>query len=200
MDTTHPDTGQPDRRPLRADARRNLQRILDAAQDVFGAAGDNASTDEVARRAGVGIATVFRHFPTKQALLEAAFTARLERLRDHATALLAAPDPGTAFFDYFTHVVHDAPAKLSIAGALADAGADVHAAVRDAHDGMQTAFGHLLQRAQNTGAVRDDIHLPEVYALLIGASRAAAHARLDPETTQRTLRILFDGLRTHPTR
>ncbi|MGP4015561.1 TetR/AcrR family transcriptional regulator [Saccharopolyspora sp. 5N708] len=182
-------------RPLRADARRNRERILDVADAVFGEAGQAASTEEIARRAGVGIGTVFRHFPTKEALLEAVLVGRLTRLRDRAAQRLDARDPGQAFFDFFTLMVRDAPAKIAIAGALADGGVNVRTAAHAAHQELRSAFGQLLARAQAAEAVRRDVDLPEVYALLIGTSRAAAEADLDEQVISRTLRIVFDGLR-----
>src|ERR1700680_1105959 len=92
-------------RPLRADAQRNRARLLDVAEVVFASKGIAASTEEIAREAGVGIGTVFRHFPTKEALLEAVFVRRLEQLAAHADALADAYDPGAAFFTFFSHVV-----------------------------------------------------------------------------------------------
>src|SRR5437763_6993684 len=88
------------RRPQRADARTNRERILNAAEEVFGKRGESASTEEVARLANVGIATVFRHFPTKAALLEAVLVQRFDRLHVQAETLLDATEPGTAFFDF----------------------------------------------------------------------------------------------------
>jgi AcrR family transcriptional regulator len=79
-------------KPLRADARRNQARVLETAEAVFAAKGTAASTEEIARQAGVGIGTVFRHFPTKEALLEAVFVGRLRRLADEVDALAAAKD------------------------------------------------------------------------------------------------------------
>src|SRR3979490_817552 len=96
---------------------------MTAADDVFGRA-PGASTDDVARLAGVGIATVFRHFPTKALLLEAVLTRRFERLRDRAEGLASADEPGRAFYDFFAHMVADAAGKIAIAEALADAGGD----------------------------------------------------------------------------
>jgi AcrR family transcriptional regulator len=182
-----------DVRGLRADARANRARILDVAEDVFGKGGESASTDEVARLAGVGIATVFRHFPTKAALLEAVLTRRFDRLREQAEALLDAADPGKAFRGFFRYLVADAPAKIGIAEALLDAGSDGGEAAR-ASNGLRRAFGALLQRAQRAGVVRDDAGLPEVYALLVGVSRAAAREHPGEEVTARMLTIVFDGL------
>src|SRR5262249_57944267 len=99
----------------RADARANRARILDVAEEVFGKGGESASTEEVARLAGVGIATVFRHFPTKAALLEAGLVRRFDRLCERAEALLDAADPGSAFRDFFGQLVTDAATKIAIA-------------------------------------------------------------------------------------
>jgi AcrR family transcriptional regulator len=177
----------------RADARANRARILDVAEEVFGRGGESASTEEVARLAGVGIATVFRHFPTKAALLEAVLARRFGRLREQAEALLNAADPGQAFAGFFRYLVADAPAKIGIAEALLDAGGDRGDADRASAE-LRRAFGALLQRAQEAGVIRDDVELAEVYALLVGVSRAAAHDHLGEDGTARVLTVVFDGL------
>jgi AcrR family transcriptional regulator len=185
-------------RARRVDARANRGRILDVAEEVFGRGGESASTEEVARLAGVGHATVFRHFPTKAALLQAVLVRRFDRLRGQAEALLHTTDPGTAFFDFFRHLVADAATKIAIAEALLDAGGDGDGDAAQASNGLRRAVGALLQHAQQAGAVRDDVELPEVYALLVATSRAAAHADLDEEVKARALAIVFDGLAPHP--
>jgi AcrR family transcriptional regulator len=187
-------------RARRVDARANRGRILDVAEQVFGKGGESASTEEVARLAGVGIATVFRHFPTKAALLQAVLVRRFDRLREQAEALLDTTDPGTALFDFFAHLVADAATKIAIGEALLDAGGDSDCEAAQASNGLRRAVGALLQRAQQAGAVRDDVELPEVYTLLVAISRAAAHADLDDEVKARALAIIFDGLASHPTR
>jgi len=187
----------PPRSP-RVDAQANRTRILDVAEDVFGRGGESASTEEVARLAGVGIATVFRHFPTKAALLQAVLVRRFDRLREQAEALLDTADPGTAFFDFFRHLVLDAPTKIAIGDALLEAGGDHAGEATQASMKLRRAMGALLDRAQRAGAVRDDVELPEVYALLVAMSRAGAHAALDDEVRSRTLTILFDGLAPRP--
>jgi AcrR family transcriptional regulator len=183
-------------RPQRVDAQANRGRILDVAEEVFGKGGESASTEEVARLAGVGIGTVFRHFPTKAALLEAVLAREFDRLRVQAEALLDAADPGEAFRGLFGQLVARAPAKIAITEALLDAGGDRD---RDgdatrASDGLRQAIGTLLRRAQQAGTIRNDVELPEVYALLAGISRAAARARLDKEATARLLAVVSDGL------
>lgn len=179
---------------MRADARDNRARILQAAESVFGEGGDTASTEEVARLAGVGIATVFRHFPTKAELLEAVLVGRLERLRDQALAHVEGPDPGQAFYDFFRALVVDASGKIAIGTALDEAGGDAVLATQ-AGLRLREAVGRLLDRARAAGAVRADAHLPEVYALLVGVSRATAHSALADDVRERMLAIVFAGLR-----
>src|SRR5215213_5630624 len=104
--------------------RANRGRILDVAEEVFGTGGESASTEEVARLAGVGIATIFRHFPTKRALLEAVLVKHFDRLCQRALSLAEAADPGRAFFDFFGQLVDDAAGKLAIVEAFTDAGGD----------------------------------------------------------------------------
>jgi AcrR family transcriptional regulator len=195
----------PGGRMRRVDAQANRDRILDVAEEVFGAGGESASTEEVARRAGVGIATVFRHFPTKAELLQAVLVRRFDRLRAQAEARLETTsaggtgagdtDPGAAFFDFFRHLVADAATKIAIGDALLDAGGDRDGEAARASTGLRRAVGALLERAQRSGAVRDDVELPEVYALLVATSRTAAHPGLDDEVKARVLAIVFDGLR-----
>ncbi|WP_433162379.1 TetR/AcrR family transcriptional regulator [Kribbella sp. CA-247076] len=182
---------------MRADARDNRARIMTAADEVFGRS-PTASTDDVAKLAGVGIATVFRHFPTKIDLLEAVLTLRLERLRDRAIELADSNHPGEAFFGFFTQVVAESASKLAIAEALTAAGSVAGAEAKKAGAGLREAFNTLLTRAQEEGIVRRDARLTEVYALLIGASRGATAAGLEQEGRERLLAIVFDGLRPRP--
>ena len=179
---------------MRADARDNRARILAAADEIFGAGGPAASTEEVARRAGVGIGTVFRHYPTKQDLLLAVLAARLGQLRDRARELAGSADPGQAFRTFFAEVIADAATKLAIAGALPDPADDAQAVTR-AGDELRQAFGDLLARAQQTGAVRRDVAAPEVYGLMVGISRATTSALADPALRDKAVAIAFAGLR-----
>jgi AcrR family transcriptional regulator len=186
----------PPARAQRADARSNRARILDAAEEVFGRGGESASTEEVARLAGVGIATVFRHFPAKADLLDEVLARRFERLRERAERLAGGADPGQALFGMFTEMVTDAPSKIAIAEALVEAGGETAPGSRaeQASGELSQAVRVLLERAQAAGAVRPDVALPELYALLIGMSRAGAYAQLDPGVRARALRVVFDGL------
>jgi AcrR family transcriptional regulator len=179
-------------KPLRADARRNRARVLDAAEALFAQKGATASTEDVAKAAGVGIGTVFRHFPTKEALLEAVYLNRLQRLAEEADALSRTEDEGAAFFAFFTRAVEQSATKIALADALTSAGIDSTTVAADISQVLREAMGTLLKRAQDTGAVRADIGLADLSALLIGASRAAEHS---PATTARTLTVIIDGMR-----
>ncbi len=184
-------------RAQRADARSNRARILDAAEEVFGRGGASASTEDVARLAGVGIATVFRHFPTKAGLLDTVLARRFERMLERAEAVAASEDPASALFEMFTAIVTDAPGKIALAEALDEVtgGADGAASQAErASAQLRQAVGVLLRRAQEAGAVRADIELPELYALLIGMSRSTAVARLESGIQAKALGVVFDGL------
>ncbi|MGW4461494.1 TetR/AcrR family transcriptional regulator [Micromonospora sp. NPDC004704] len=185
------DTDNP--RPLRADARRNRTRILDAAEAVFSEQGTTASTEEVASRAGVAIGTVFRHFPTKIDLLRAIMKELLQRLTDDVRSLNSDGDPGTGLFTFFTRMVAESAAKRTVVQLLADAGIGVD--LGDSVRALQEAVGALLTRAQQAGTVRADVRLDEVMALLVSTCQGALHAGWDADLQRRTLAVVFAGLR-----
>ncbi|MPZ81640.1 MAG: TetR family transcriptional regulator [Actinophytocola sp.] len=179
-------------RGLRADARRNRERVLEAAESVFGEQGASASTEEVARRAGVGIGTVFRHFPTKEALYEAIVVRRLTRLVAEAPA--GSDDPRVAFEAFFTRLVEEAAAKKAFADTMAVLSLDVKATAPAVGEEIRRMIGALLEAAQTAGALREDVALPEIMVLLAGACLAAEHTP-DPALRKKSLALLFDGLR-----
>ncbi|GAA5189789.1 TetR/AcrR family transcriptional regulator [Rugosimonospora acidiphila] len=185
-------------KPLRADARRNRARVLEAADDVFAAKGVSASTEEIARRAGVGVGTVFRHFPTKEALLQAVLVERFGRLAEQARGLAGAPAPGPALFDFLHHIVAQSATKNVFTDALTKAGVEVEEMVAEVGRELWSALDTLLTRAQGAGAVRDDIRTGEVIAVIVGASRAAEYAGRDPDLQARAVAVIFDGLRPGP--
>lgn len=188
--------GGPERcRPLRADARRNRERLLRAAEDILSASGTSASTEEIARRAGVGIGTLFRHFPTKGALVEAIVLGRMGRLVEEADALAAEGDPATAFFTLFERAVEEAEAKRAYSELLAGGFVDIDGAAPGLRPRLRRGIGTLLKRAQAAGTARPDVGVDEVMVLLVGAFRAAEHAGKDADLRARTVSILLDGLR-----
>ena len=186
--------GHPGRAPaLRADAQRNRTRILAAAEEVFAQQGPSASTEEVARRAGVAIGTLFRHFPTKNDLLAAIMKDLLQRLTDEVAALAAEGDPATALFTFFTRMVEQSAAKKTVTELLAGAGIEV--SVAEPVQALRHGIDGLLERAQQAGAVRSDAQITEVMALLTSTCQGALHAGWDNDLQHRTLAIIFDGLR-----
>ncbi|MFC4536129.1 TetR family transcriptional regulator [Sphaerisporangium dianthi] len=178
--------------PLRADARRNRARILTAAAEVFDEHGTSASTEEVARRAGVAIGTVFRHFPTKADLLAAIMKELQDLLATRAETLAAEGDP-KALFTFFAQVVEHAAGARTVVHLLAADGTDVDVDRQVA--GLREALDSLLTRARQTGAVRAEVRLDEVIALLTAACHGALAAGWAPDLRHRTVARLLDGLR-----
>jgi len=183
-------------RPLRADARRNRARVLEAAREAFAAEGLAVPLDEIARRAGVGAGTVYRHFPTKEALFEAVIVDRLDLLADQAEAALAAPQAqaGPAFFEFLDVILVDAGSKKDLVDALAGAGVDLRAVTLNSATRLNEALGELLARAQAAGAVRSGIDTADLHAVLFGAL-TAEQRRADAEHPGRVARLVCDGLR-----
>jgi AcrR family transcriptional regulator len=177
-------------RPLRADARRNRDKVLRAAREAFAASGYGVPLDEIAARAGVGPGTVYRHFPSKEALFEAVTAARVSDLVDEARAGAVAADPGEAFFGFLGRLSQEAAAKRDLPEAIS-----VEGGLRDS---IQDALGVLLVRAQRAGAVRPDVGTGDLIILLKGIIRsvqdtppgAAGDAQRD-----RLFAVLTDGLR-----
>jgi AcrR family transcriptional regulator len=178
---------------LRADAQRNRARILAAAEVVFASKGTSASTEEVAERAGVAIGTIFRHFPTKQALLQAIMKDLLLRLTQEATSRTADGDAATALFTFFTHVVEQAAHKKTVVDLLAETGIDIQ--VTNSLQALRQKIAELLDRSQKAGAVRQDVRPDEVNALLNSTCQGALHGGWNHDLQQRTLAIIFAGLR-----
>jgi len=180
---------------LRADARRNRARILDAAEHVFADKGPTASTEEIARAAEVGAGTLFRHFPTKEDLLQAVFVGRMSRLAAEAGALARAADPGAALAAFFRRAVEQADTKNAFAGMLASAGVDVLDVTADARRDLRTALGALLAGAQDAGTARRELRVEDLIALLAGASRAVEYADRDAPSRDRILAVILAGIR-----
>jgi AcrR family transcriptional regulator len=182
-------------RPLRADARRNRERVLEAAELVLSTEGVSVPIDEVARRAGVGVGTVYRQFPTKEALLEAILLRRLERLLEELHARASGADPGEAFFGFLEHLVGEAARKRDLADALARAGVEIDVVGSPPAQELQSAVAELLARAQRSGAVRSDVGMPELFGLVAGTCMAAERGIPGGCAPQRMLAIVCDGLR-----
>ncbi|MGI5131930.1 TetR/AcrR family transcriptional regulator [Pseudonocardia sp. CA-107938] len=178
-------------RPLRADAARNRQRVLDAARAAFAEGGPGVSLDDIAARAGVGPGTVYRHFPSKEALFAAVAEARVRDVVADARSRADQPDPAAAFDGFLDRLAAEAIAKRDLPEVLTGAGS---AEVRAAADELRAALAVLLARAQEVGAIRADVTAAEVSALVGGLVRATLDGP-DTAPAGRLLQIVRDGLR-----
>src|SRR3954447_25367263 len=180
-----------DERPLRADARRNRERSVVAARGACAAHGANVQMDDVAREAGVGVGTVYRHFPTKDALIEALVAEKFRVTTDNIRAALEIEDPWEAFCTALRSNAEVMAADAGLRDALirlgplarhTDAGqADLHAVA-----------GLIVEHAQAAGALRDDVTVDDIGALMAGLCTTMAHPELN---WRRHLELLLDGLR-----
>ena len=184
---------QPPSPPLRADAARNRGLVLDAAAAVFADGGPDSSTEEIARRAGVGVGTVFRHFPTKETLLGAVLEQMFEGLAEVARRGLDASDVERGFFLTLHRLVDGAAAKMAVADALSRAGVPLR--YSSWAEPLRAALADLLAQTHAAGAVRDDVGVAELMAVLIAASRAAQFAGKDGGLRRRVVSMVLDGLR-----
>ncbi|MBD2895245.1 hypothetical protein amrb99_41790 [Actinomadura sp. RB99] len=179
--------------PRRADARRNRTRILEAALEAFAAEGRLVPLDDIARRAGVGAGTVYRNFPTKEALFTAVITERFESIIEEARSLADADDPGERFYGFLMWVVERAMFNHAICEALAlEEGIKAFAA--GVEEEFNAALGALLQRAQAAGDVRADIDLRDVRALMAGCVVTERMRRADGPPGRMTA-LACDALR-----
>jgi len=157
---------------MRADAERNKKQIVKAARKVFATAGLAAPIDEIAKRAGVGTGTLYRHFPTKEALFEAVVIGRVEDLVEEARRLIASNDPKTAFFKLLSQLIRHGDGHKDLMDALGKQSFDLQKAVPGLLAKMWSLVGQLLKQAQRAGTVRRDVGLPHVQALVSGACTA----------------------------
>ena len=180
-------------RPQRADARRNYEKLVSAAREAFAEDGTSASLEDIARRAQVGIGTLYRHFPTRQHLLEAVYLDEVEAICRAADGL-AHLEPWDALVAWLRQFVGFAATKRAIAQEmLATIGSDAEV-FRTCRGAIATAGDALLGRAQAAGAARADANFTDIGRLLGGISSIQA----DPEQIERILGIVIDGLRARP--
>jgi len=195
-----PSTAHGSARELRADARRNRERVLRTAQQMFAADGLGVSLDEIARRAGVGPGTVHRHFPAKEELYLAVAIDQLEQLAAEAKVLAATGDPTTALFTQLSRMIASGAENVAVKSALAAAEFDLRAAAPDVAADLTREVANLLDLAQKAHAVRADASAEEVMALVAGAFAAIRHAGAEtsPERSAHIARLILDGLRPQP--
>lgn len=194
MSTIPTRSDQLPQRPQRADARRNYEALLLAARDVFSEDGAEATMDDIARRAQLGIGTLYRHFPTRQHLLEAVYVDEFEAISRRAGDLAALP-PWDALVAWLREFVRYAATKRALAQEMLtsiDRDAEVFRASREAITG---AGDMLLGRAQAAGVARADAQWLDIGRLIGGIASAAGD---DVEQVERLLDIVLDGLRYSP--
>jgi AcrR family transcriptional regulator len=182
-------------KPLRADARRNREKVMAAARAAFAEHGSDAQMDDVARRAEVGVGTVYRHFPTKEALFVALLEDTFARIAERARGTLEQEDAWAAF----TALMWDAGESLAGDRALAEAmQADLTLEPCPGQKGLSAITEQLIDRAKAAGAMREDALLEDVPMVMCGVGSATFRKHPCPDAWRRHLAIVLDGLRARP--
>lgn len=177
----------------RSDARRNYARVLAVAEEEVAAHGAGASLEQIARTAGVGSATVRRHFPTRRALLEAVSRTRIEALCERAHALAGLDDSRKALLEWMNDVVVYCVSARGLAAALSYDGAEpVHQ--NSCSTALEEAGEPLLRRARQDGAVTADVTVADLIALAVGITLATEHHRDPVARAQRLFELSVVGL------
>ncbi|MEX3657350.1 TetR/AcrR family transcriptional regulator [Mycolicibacterium fortuitum] len=177
---------------MRADAARNRARVLEVAYETFAADGLSVPIDEIARRAGVGAGTVYRHFATKEALFQAVIAERIRGVVEEGRGFLEA-NPAEGLFEFLRSMVLQwGAADRGLVDALAGSGIDVETVVPEAEGEYLAVLGELLTAAQRAGTVRTDVTVPEVKALLVGCQAMQSY---NDDVAERVTSVVFDGLR-----
>jgi AcrR family transcriptional regulator len=181
---------------MRADARRNYERLLKVAVEAFAEHGEGASLDDIAKRAGVGSGTLYRHFPTRQALLEAAYVDRVEGFARRADELAAELPPGEALTEWLYELcvgtIQVRGLKTLLGSAMVD-GSNAALTVCGTH--VRGAATRLVSAAQAEGVLRSDIEPVELLRLTHGVTGAAELGDGGGESIRRYLTLLTEGLR-----
>jgi AcrR family transcriptional regulator len=181
-------------RPRRADAQRNVDRLISAARDAFATHGFNAPLDDIARAAGVGAGTLYRHFPTRLALFEAVYRDNVERLCADGKRLAATEPPAQALVDWLKGFVTVVSQKRGLAAALTEEGRTSEV-FGQCHTMINDTGGELLARAKSAGAVRDDVDLGDLLKMAKAFAQAAETSPEGPALAERLLDLSLDGLR-----
>jgi AcrR family transcriptional regulator len=177
---------------MRADARRNYEALLAAADEMFTAHGPDASLDEIARRAGVGNATLYRHFPDRRHLLVAVCVGEVEALCIVGEELRADPDAGQALTRWLRAYIDHVSAKHGLAAAFATGRRDDSELVAACQSAVAAIGTSLLRRAQDHGAVRSDVNLPDIVTLVNAIAMATEST--DAREADRMLAIVIAGI------
>ncbi len=182
-------------RAMRSDARRNYDRLLAEARAAFAEHGTGTSLEDVARRAGVGIGTLYRHFPNRHALMSAVWEDAVSDLLARSHALLDDPQPCAALVTWLRAIVTHAGEYRGLSSALMSASHDDSSALARCSKPMREAGAALLARAQEAGAVRPDVSISDLLQLTNAISLAAEETPDDPELADRLLMLTLRGLK-----
>jgi AcrR family transcriptional regulator len=178
-------------RPKRADARRNYEKVLTAAREAFAEGGESTALEEIARRAGVGIGTLYRHFPNRQALLEALYVGEVDDICRIA-AELDGSDPWEALSQWSERFIGYMATKQALAAELLNYLDRDNQLFKMCRGSLFSAGEPLLVRAQEAGVVRPDVTFGDFLSMVMGIAKIPA---ADPEQNAHILRIALDGLR-----
>jgi AcrR family transcriptional regulator len=194
--STEQNSSSDEAKPMRADALRNHEKILEAAEEIFALDGVMVPIDIVAERAGVGIGTLYRHFPTKEALYEAIVVTRIDGVISSADdyVLDTEAEPGAALDAFLREFARQAADKQDLFEALGQAGIDIKARFSDRVDALIARIDILRQRAVNAGAIRGDVETQDILNLVMGTCHAAGHSGSDDQALQRCVGIVLAGL------
>ena len=184
-------------RPQRADAARNVERLIATAREAFAQKGPDAALDEIARRAGVGPGTLYRHFPTRLALLEAVYRDVVDGLCAEGERLRITEQPAEALIHWLHWFVGYVGEKHGLASALTSAGGD-YGVFRQSRERVFATGGALLDGAKAAGAIRSDVSLDDLFTLVSAIAQAGERAAEDDELSDRLLSLALDGLRNSP--
>jgi AcrR family transcriptional regulator len=179
-------------RPKRADARRNYEKVLTAARQAFAEGGESTALEEIARRADVGIGTLYRHFPNRQALLEALYVDEVDEMCRSAAEQLDGSDPWDALNGWFERFIAYVGTKRALAAELSNYLDQDAALFQGCRTSLFEAGEPLLKRAQDAGVVRPDVTIGEVIQMVVGIAKIPT---TDPEQNAHILRVALDGLR-----
>ena len=182
-------------KPLRADARRNRQKVLKAARAVFAEQGRDAQIDDVARRADVGVGTVYRHFPTKDALLLALADETFGTIAAYAREALAREDAWQAFIDVLWFGAQQTAGDRGFAEILAASPNGMPPRRCPGELDLNQAGAELMERAKAEGRMRSDVMIEDISLLMCGVGSSSAMFHPLPDAWRRHLGILLDGLR-----
>ncbi|WP_405778315.1 TetR/AcrR family transcriptional regulator [Streptomyces sp. NBC_00859] len=181
-------------RPARADARRNREKLLAAAGAAFTAADDTVPLEAIAREAGVGIGTLYRHFPTREALVEAVYAAELDDVTSSAPVLLAELSPEAALRAWVDRYAAFVATKRGMIDTLRAGWASGSMATPTTRERITAALAMILAEGARTGSFRTDVDPEDITALLFGVFLSTA-ASNSPEQNGRLFELVIDALR-----